>query len=74
MDLIIPLLWIPLVPCYRGDMEVFDEILVDIKEYGQHGGSKNYQDWDAGENDVNSKNKHHFHAQPRILVHIICLA
>lgn len=32
------------------------------KEYGQHGGSKNYQDWGTGEN---AKDKSNFHATPR---------
>eukprot|EP01114_Cavostelium_apophysatum_P015328 TRINITY_DN4148_c0_g2_i2.p1 TRINITY_DN4148_c0_g2~~TRINITY_DN4148_c0_g2_i2.p1 ORF type:complete len:779 (+),score=239.68 TRINITY_DN4148_c0_g2_i2:397-2733(+) len=37
-------------------------------EYGQHGGSKNHQDWNVGENDgKNNNERHHFHSIPRLL-------
>lgn len=35
-------------------------------EYGQHGGTENYNDW-----DINKKLKDQFHAVPRILVVIL---
>jgi len=38
-------------------------------EYGQHGGRENYNDWGIGAFDAkNSKDKHHFHSIPRLLM------
>ena len=36
-------------------------------EYGQHGGTTNYEDWQTGLGAGNSKEKHNYHAIPRIL-------